>query len=76
VGTVTAGTAVTFRAFRTDTQEEIGRFGVPSLSDASGQVAVRFTAGDTAYRGPVRIVATAAGPAGPVTGEAIVQVAD
>jgi hypothetical protein len=73
-GKVAAGTPVTFHAYKYGTNEEIGVFGVPSLSDATGQVTVRYSAGDTAYRGPVRIVASAEG--GAVTGEALVQVTD
>lgn len=76
VGVVTPGTTVSFHAFRAGTPEELGQFGVPTLSDSAGQVTVRFTPGNTAYRGPVRIVATAGGATGPVSGEALVEIID
>lgn len=76
VGAVTPGAAVTFHAFRADTQEEIGQFGVPSLSDAAGQVTVRYTPGATPYRSRIRIVAATSGAAGQISGETSVEVID
>jgi len=76
VGIVTTGAAVTFHALRTDTQEEIGQFGVSTLSDAAGQVTLRYTPGATPYRGRIRIVATTSGAAGQISGETSVEVID
>lgn len=76
IGVVAPGTAVTFRAFKDGTQEEIGQFGVATLSDAAGVVTVRYTPGNTAYRGRVRIVGTAAGAGTTVTGEAVIEITD
>lgn len=76
VGAVTPGAAVTFRALRADTQEEIGQLGVATLSDAAGQVTVRYTPGGTPYRGRIRIVATTSGAAGQISGETSVEVID
>jgi hypothetical protein len=74
LGVVTPGTAVAFRAFKEGTQEEIGQFGVATLSDTAGVVTVRYTPGNTVYRGRVRIVGTAAGTN--VTGEAVIEITD
>ena len=73
-GVATPGTLVTFRAVREGTQEEVGQFGVATLSDANGVVTVRYTPGNSAAPGPVRIIATAAGANGPVTGSAVVEI--
>lgn len=75
-GTVTPLTPVSFSAYRDGTSDEVGQFGIATLSDTSGQAGVRYTAGNTTYRGRVRIVATAAGPNGPIRGEAVVEVID
>lgn len=76
LGRVSPGTPVAFRAFRAGTTIEVGRFGVPSLSDANGVVTVRYTPGDTSYRGPVRIVAIFTGEGGGpvVIGDAYVEI--
>lgn len=76
IGRVSPGTQVGFRAFRAGTNIEAGRFGVPSLSDANGVVTVRYTPGDTSYRGPVRIVAIFTGEGGGpvVIGDAYVEI--
>jgi hypothetical protein len=75
VGRVTPLTAVSFHAFREGSSEEVGQFGVPTLSDANGQVTVRYTAGNTTYRGRVRIVAATSGPP-VVSGSAVIEVTD
>jgi hypothetical protein len=76
-GKVTPGAEVRFRALREDTGEGIGRFGVAETSNSAGTVTVRFTPGATAYRGRIRITATAvvAGQPGP-SGSAAVDVVD
>lgn len=55
-GKVTSGTEVYFTARRVG-GDSIGRFGIPSLSDADGKLTVRFTPADTAYLGAVAIQA-------------------
>jgi hypothetical protein len=75
-GAVTPGTTVSFRAVREGTQEAVGQFGIPTLSDAGGQVTARYTPGNTPYRGRVMIVATATGAGGPVAGQAVIEVID
>lgn len=75
-GKVSPLTPVSFRAYRAGTNQEIGLFGVPTASDANGVVTVRYTAGNTTYRGPVRIVATFAGEGAPVSGEAVIEITD
>ena len=72
-GTPTPGAAVQFVAFD-EAGAQVGQFGLASLSDAEGRVQVRYTPGATAYRGPVRIVASTPGPGGTIAGSAVVQV--
>jgi hypothetical protein len=55
IGQVTPGVEVRFVATREDNQLEIGRFGIPNLSDRNNVVMVRYSAGPTEYRGVVRI---------------------
>lgn len=76
-GRVSPSTPVTFRAFQAGTSTEVGQFGVASPSDANGVATVRYTAGSTSYRGPVRIVASAPGEgAAQVIGETMIEVID
>jgi hypothetical protein len=56
-GKITPGASVVFTAARGDTSEAIGFFSTAAPSDANGVVTVRFSAGDTSYRGPVIISA-------------------
>lgn len=76
LGKVSPGTTVSFRAFRAGTNIEVGRFGTATLSDGNGVVTVRYTPGETTYRGPVRIVAIFTGDnGGPVViGDAYVEI--
>jgi hypothetical protein len=74
-GTPTAGATVQFAAFD-EAGAQVGQFGLPSLSDGEGRVQVRYTPGPTAYRGPVRIVASTPGTGGTIAGSAVVQVTD
>lgn len=56
-GKVPPGASVVFTARRGDTGQEIGWFSTAPPSDANGIVTVRFSAGDTSYRGPAIITA-------------------
>lgn len=72
VGKVTAGTFVTFRA-TTNAGAAIGLFrDQRTATDGNGDASTTFTAGDTPYRGPVTITATADGTT--VAGTTTVQV--
>ena len=62
-GRPSSGACVQFRA-TTASGEAIGRFSISPPSDANGVVVVRFSAGTTAYRGPITIIATTPGTSG------------
>jgi hypothetical protein len=57
--------------------QPIGRFSSSSPSDAHGQATARYTIGDRAYAGAIRVVATArgagTGPDSVVSGSALLQ---
>jgi hypothetical protein len=74
VGMVSAGAQVTLAARRADTGEAIGQFSTPAPSGASGIVSVRFTAGDTSYRGAV-VISASHGESG-VSGRADIRIID
>lgn len=57
IGTVSPGATVHFSAVRPD-GAAIGWFAAETVSDTSGTVTAIFTAGETDYRGSVRIIAT------------------
>lgn len=57
-GKVTPGAAVSFTATRADNGQAIGQFSTAAPSDANGEVSVRYSAGETPYRGVVIITAT------------------
>jgi hypothetical protein len=73
-GAVTAGEEVTFRAREEGTGILIGQFSTPTPSDASGRVTVRFSAGDTSYRGPVRITATYGSDPSAISASVVIQI--
>ena len=69
-GRVSTGTPVTFTVADANGQAADGRFGTPTLSDASGGSTVTFVPGATAFRGTLTITATSGG----VTGQTKVDV--
>jgi hypothetical protein len=74
VGTVTAGTPVTFTAIRAN-GSNIESLGVPTVSDANGTVTVRFTPTDLTYQGVVTIIGrVASAKGGVVTGQTAVTI--
>lgn len=76
-GVATQGTEVRFTA--TDPAgATVGELRAVTPSDAQGQATALYTAGDTAYRGPVTITARVTDPASgaTVTGSATLQIVD
>lgn len=72
VGQVTPGVEVQFRALRADNGQEVGRFGIPTPSNADGAVTVKYSAGETTYNGAVRIQALGKGMV--VLGETLIEI--
>jgi hypothetical protein len=72
VGQVTPGVEVQFRALQADNGQELGRFGIPTASNADGAVTVRYSAGETTYNGAVRIQALGKGMV--VLGETTIEI--
>jgi hypothetical protein len=75
-GVVSRGTPVSFSAVMAGTTTPIGQFGLPSTSDSTSTASVRFSAGNTPFRGTVRIIAETQGDNGPIRGEAPLEIID
>lgn len=76
-GVATQGTEVRFTA-TTSAGAAVGEFRAVTPSDAQGRSTALYTAGDTAYRGPVTITARVTDPAtgATVAGTATLQIVD
>lgn len=76
-GIATQATEVRFTATN-PAGDTVGEFRAVTPSDAQGQATALYTAGDTAYRGPVTIAARVTDPAtgATVTGTATLQIVD
>jgi hypothetical protein len=72
-GSVSLGTLADFSATRSN-GTAIGIFGAPQPSDQTGKVTVKFTPGDSSFRGPISLVAKVTTPNGIIQGSTMITV--